>query len=853
MGITLTFEITLESDYHVGAGHGLDILVDSALHRDRDGSPVLRGSTLNGLLRDGLYRLLQLPPLQTASGPCQVCNAPMPSHAQGCPVCQVFGSPREAKHWRFGAARPVEARNPSVDSRDIPSDGHITPQVRVSPRTRRAEARKLFFRENGDAAWRFRFDVTCNVANEATVNEAAWLVAAARYVRHLGAGRRRGRGACQMHLVSVAGVEFPEGATEGEWQSWFLDRFAQVHLDDGETTTTPLSFPAPAAAVEAGAAGDATPMRIWVIVRLDEPLILSQKAEAGNEFHSLDYIPGSVLRGAFAGQVAARYDLMDYTSGAYAAFVRLFFRDGAQFPTLYPALLEGQTLYPSIPAPQDLFSCPVYPGFENNGHGVRSFAAKAELTEADWACPTCLEEFGGGHDPDNEKAQQPISVHFEALGGYWALVPNAPTRIELQHTTEMHLRVDPETQRAAEGNLFSYDALDSGQYFVGELLCAGANDWRNLQALTGLTEKTALTLRLGKANRRGYGQVTLWLEPRVEKATGAETATPDAANTTGDVEGQNFSTKSSLVMTLLTDAIILDPWGRGCAGFDEAWLSELFSTETCKVQAKILRVFCSAREVDAFNAHLGLPRWRDVALTAGSAVGFTTELDETQQEAFVARLQEIERDGIGMRRGEGFGRVTFDHPLYPGAQQTEHEAVGIDLDERPDLRIPSPAATAPQLLAQFRQEWEKYLVEDQDRMQSAGQDPFAHPELATLAHVVHNERPASLEALLNVWERLGRADSVLPSAFVAEELAAREMDRARLDFYRAEKGPGVAARCHWEALARELQTRVAECPAERAAAWDVGTVMLAERVFEAAQSQDSILTLAACKEKEATQ
>ncbi|MBN1920779.1 MAG: hypothetical protein JW892_06005, partial [Anaerolineae bacterium] len=65
MVLRLTFELTLKSDYHIGAGYGLGS-IDSALHRDPDGVPVLRGTTLVGLFRDALRELLQFAPLHAA-------------------------------------------------------------------------------------------------------------------------------------------------------------------------------------------------------------------------------------------------------------------------------------------------------------------------------------------------------------------------------------------------------------------------------------------------------------------------------------------------------------------------------------------------------------------------------------------------------------------------------------------------------------------------------------------------------------------------------------------------------------------------------------------------------------------
>ena len=46
--------------------------------------------------------------------------------------------------------------------------------------------------------------------------------------------------------------------------------------------------------------------RLRVLVRADEPLLLARRAEAGNQFETLEGIPGGMLRGALAWRVAHR-------------------------------------------------------------------------------------------------------------------------------------------------------------------------------------------------------------------------------------------------------------------------------------------------------------------------------------------------------------------------------------------------------------------------------------------------------------------------------------------------------------------------------------------------------------------
>jgi CRISPR-associated protein Csx10 len=117
MSLKLTFRIEMTSDYHVGAGYGKGTEIDSALLRDADGIPVLRGTVLNGLLRDGLWRLLQQEPLQAwqqcgGSGKEDTeeryCGQYTVGDVKLCPICRVFGTPRTMKRWRIGSARPMD-------------------------------------------------------------------------------------------------------------------------------------------------------------------------------------------------------------------------------------------------------------------------------------------------------------------------------------------------------------------------------------------------------------------------------------------------------------------------------------------------------------------------------------------------------------------------------------------------------------------------------------------------------------------------------------------------------------------------------------------------------------------------
>ena len=607
MGITLTFEITFRSNYHVGAGYGKGFNVDSAILRDADGTPVLRGTMLAGLLRNGAYRLLKFPFLRE-------------KYDEEDVLKRLFGSPKQAKRWHISSARPKEALAEGRDSQAVQ-------RVRIDPRTRRAEPRKLFSQEEGLAGQVFRFTAICPDTDETVLDEAALLVAAARNVRQLGRSRRRGLGECLIRLTDVEGIS----ETPDDWQDWFLEQFNNKWMQNepAERLATPRQ--------KIYTIGDQRlseyhdkPLRLRLIVRLDEPLLIACRAPAGSHFETRESIPGSVILGALADKAAHQNDLTDLQT--YAQFVSLFLRGGVYFPTLYPAYLYRNNLYPTIPAPLGLLTCSLLP-FSEYGDGHGTYMARKHK------CPECRKKNVDSH-------LEPVSnfVILRRLGDSHVLVPS--------RSSELHIQVDEESGRVKKGQLYGYTVLNAGQYFVGELICSSEEAWNHLREMADLGEKTPLTWRIGKARRRGYGKVTAWLEACDDKPP-LWIQLPLAQR----VLDPKQHPQQRLSLTLLTDTIITNRWRQQAVGFSEDWLEEVLGLGPVRIEDAYARMCV----VDSFNTHLGLPRWRDTALAAGSVVWFTLE---SPPDNWQERMETLEIQGIGLRRNEGFGRVAFNHPVY---------------------------------------------------------------------------------------------------------------------------------------------------------------------------------------------
>lgn len=803
MSIQLSFRISIRSDYHISAGHGLGALVDSALQRDADGLPVLRGTALAGLLRDGLRDLGLATPMQASARWQQMVKIAenlVSDDRRGWEASDsLFGAPSQPKRWQISSGRPANLAKPQDAEgsswRPGGLGGQAVAHVRVHPALRRAEARKLFVREEGDQRLEFDFTATCPHTDERAISEAALLVAAARMVRHLGAGRRRGRGECSIHFQTVSNWPVKPGDAQPD------EKALLAVFENHWLTNKPLpdfEWPKPIDVSSFPRTGE--PLRLVIAVRTDEPVLIAQRAEAGNQFDSLGYIPGFVLRGALASLVAAHHDLNDAT--VYERFTHLFFRGAVQFAPLFPAFEQGTYLYPAIPAPQNLFVSELHPGRGKliGGHTVLNGREAA------------LHDFKDGQSGRNLK--------LEPLSRWLAVRDNAEV-FKVDPVSEMHVTMNPETGRARDQQLFGYVTIPAGQYFLGEIIFSNSSDCLALQKLVGLpdvpsaeedSEKSTgqpgavFEMRVGKATRRGYGLLSCMLFQATHLKHSLWAGLP--------LKDRITSVQQPLTMTLLSDAVVPDPWGRSYQRFEETWISQalgvkvrITSEQGTKSGIEHPLQFARGKVIDTFNNHIGLPRHRDIAMVAGSAV--TLLVDENiKLDALHNRLEKVEMQGIGLRRNEGFGRLVFNHPVYDNACQSVGDVTGI---KAPDLLQRSKAHHDDVLAseAKFRDGWKgSFRFSDEDRAK------LRHEEFDGLVREIRTAKIQSLDDAKALLINYGKAEMVMPGGLPG---------RQKPNFFETEGKEGLALlTSRFEKLSRLAGTSM-----ER---WTIGCAMLAEQL-----------------------
>jgi CRISPR-associated protein Csx10 len=525
-------------------------------------------------------------------------------------------------------------------------------------------------------------------------------------------------------------------------------------------------------------------------------MIIAKRASAGNQFRTQLAIPGKTLRGALAARAAQRFDLGH--GSTYETFVDLFLRGSVHFPVLYPLQeVEDEVdqakhplLYPASPVPRDGFGCKVYPE-----HPLQWGTQKGTSIQI---CSKC---------------QKPV----KAVRGAFLSMREPLERFEPDTSSEMHIRVDPETGRVEEGQLFEYEALDAGQYFMGELTCADQEAWGLLQTLADLKEESSISIRLGKATRRGYGQVTLWFEPRTDQ---------DVQPWIQQGIGHRVSEgNDELTLTLLTDTIVADGWGRFVTGFDEAcdcgkdtsdcrckcdWLSRALGFD---VQVVSGRSFAATHVVDGFNTKLRLPRWRDVALESGSTVRL--RVLEAPDEGLLAALRRVEREGIGLRRSEGYGRVVFNHPAYGYG------------DGRPDSPVSIPTELrliSGEPVTEFEDKWRQAL----DREEGRNNRPWSQcrdQRFLGLARWLDAHRLESIDQLMDKLDMLcepGEQVVDAGGAGLIEDIGDRGI-----------ANPLTGKKCF--DLVRDILRLLQE---EDEIRWPLGIRMLADRLAEAAGEEE---------------
>lgn len=349
-------------------------------------------------------------------------------------------------------------------------------------------------------------------------------------------------------------------------------------------------------------------------ITLLEPALLTGIEGDPNESVSLNYIPGSVLRGALIRLYQQRGMDVDASNSEVR---RLFFSGETRYLNAYPEIPNQRR---ALPTP---LSWQRRKGEEMTIYDLAVDTPDAEdIQLQSIPKPFCLTE----EDEDFAYLLQPsrrLSVHTARTRRFGRAMPENKTDPNRGDTT---------------GAVYRYDALEEQQQFLSYILCQDQDE----NTLRDLTQNTEILI--GGSRSSGYGRAQLEYIECYPAESWREVGAPL----------QNAS--PTLTVTLLSDVLIRNEYGQhvACPHAFTKVLSALLGVSLRLEQAFIRSVY-----VGGFNRKWGLPLPQAAALRMGSVLVYQPADIDLQH------LRKIELQGVGERIAEGFGRVVFNWHSAP--------------------------------------------------------------------------------------------------------------------------------------------------------------------------------------------
>jgi CRISPR-associated protein Csx10 len=349
----------------------------------------------------------------------------------------------------------------------------------------------------------------------------------------------------------------------------------------------------------------------------------------------MHYIPGSTIRGVFAGAIPA---------GDLVTLENLILGDGVSFLNAYP--LAGASR--SFPAPIS---------WRRTKYGDEIYDLAAS-------------------SPEETLGDAPAEFAVVEMGN--------PIRAEVRVTSQAHHQRDREKGRATreKGAVFTYESLDPGQSFGGVIKADSSALLTELERLL----PDASIVSVGRSRRAGYGGEALFTWGAVRDSESA------LSSVTGDIKpGTEFR------ILLTSPCIVRHPM---TGQPDPAALHEILKSYFEVGAIEIVAVRWAFTRAVSHNRTWRLRVPEMPAVSGGSVVVARAKGDIT------VALRKLEDEGIGERRGEGFGRVIcLPAPSQEVVFSTSTDSVVVD----------QPIASSPEADSLLAQMQLRILLERTDR------------------------------------------------------------------------------------------------------------------------------------------
>lgn len=377
-------------------------------------------------------------------------------------------------------------------------------------------------------------------------------------------------------------------------------------------------------------------------LKLLAPIVITDIGGDPNSATTLRYITGSSLRGAVAGKLGDPQD----DAQRQARFRQLITSGQVCYLNAYPLTSTQQR---ALPAPASL--------------RLQKYVLRA--TDKDKAVDL------SGYDTDEPWPDGQLiglDTPFVYVAGEIQSVPvHCSSRV---HHQQDRTKGRPTKERGA---LFIYESLDPGQSFLGYVAVDAPNEEAARDLASEIADLVGEELLLGRSKLSGYGGKAVFSidlsNPREREYDGSQVWDTDLK------KGDKFR------VVLLSDYIGRDPLSGQID--PTSFVSRLL--DTLDHRAEVINQQWRFARAGGFNRKARLPLPLTATLAAGSVINLEATADISLE-----ILLNIEAQGLGERRPEGFGRFSFwrpsskcikhQFPVPPSPDEPSREALSKDED-----------------------------------------------------------------------------------------------------------------------------------------------------------------------------
>lgn len=422
--------------------------------------------------------------------------------------------------------------------------------------------------------------------------------------------------------------------------------------------------------------------QINLTIKALSPLAIGKQKPGGSVSEALNYIPGTVIRGAIAAQILQQSQRNGES----------FAENGGDFQALFlgeePAIFQNG--YPSVAKlgigknkivtdkvrflPTTAVSSKTKPGFKVSGNGV--FDTLIDRF--------CAEGFNHPYDPNDPKSlEDETDPRVEPYSGFYSKNNSPEEYYSHSVSTRFLTRVGINRRRATSEDDILYSIEVLNEYaLINPQADEDPKKWENVvyqsailiadevlaERLKGFIDSSTHNFRLGGSASRGLGKVEIKPKIAESKSEVEVRVKIEKFNTKlqerwklwssifNPSKQKQLESKLFFTLNLQSDAILTEQW-RSTTVISEAMLKEFTGIEA---DIKLETSYSSYDYLSGWNSAWGLMKDIELVTNKGAVYLFST----TQPEYWYKALAELELTGLGEKTCEGFGQLEICNDFH---------------------------------------------------------------------------------------------------------------------------------------------------------------------------------------------